>query len=293
MEFAYCSMRAAGSRRAAPDSSRKRRWMNYWGAWFYRPKIRKGLDIGMEGTKGISLTLPTDPSNWRHLSPHIRRRITARIEQMLAMSRVKRLAIDRREKSVWQDCAPDMPAYCGDLFLKLLALVMIEHVLARQGAEKLIFVGWISGYEALLEYAGRFHLPLSLQNMYPGRMEPLQNRLLYEKGLALSNSQFRPREWRRQDLVVAFSDIRALSALAPQTTCLTLDDGRSGLAPAVEERLASNGVDGTVAALAPIMEACLLRDREVADADQAPYYPALLQEGRRRGLWRPFLDNCS
>jgi hypothetical protein len=288
MGFAYINMLDQPEAKIG----RRRRWMNYWGGLVYRPKIKQPVDLGIRGLQGVNMVLPLDQGNWPRLREETRQRLVSRVEQLLQRHQVTQLAADRREKKFWQQCLPEQRVYFGDLFLKLLALVMIQELLSRQSLRKLIFVGQVSEFAPLLEYAGRFDLPLSLQNPWPAQMEPLQYQLLYQKGVAVSNSQLRPQDWERQDLVVAFSDIRALTAAAPRTHCLLLDDKSFGLAPMLEARLSASGLQGSVAALAPIMESYLLGEKDPA-AYEAAQYDALIQAGKTQGLWLPFLDNCS
>ena len=116
-------------------------------------------------------------------------------------------------------------------------------------------------------------------------------RLLYEKGLAVSNSYVNPHNWGRGDLIVSFEPgSRSLAIASPEVFGIRLDDDSSGLAPELEQVLALAGLNPKINTLAPILETCLLTQAGYFNSNGEDIHQALIEAGDSIGLWEPFLD---
>jgi hypothetical protein len=185
-----------------------------------------------------------------------------------------------------------MPVVFGDHFISALAVVLIEKSLAFQDIKKIVLVGDVPDLYPLLINVARYHIPISVQNYHPVRNEILVHRLLYDKGLAVSNNYVNPRSWGKGDLVVSCEPgARSLAIASPEVFGIRLDDDSSGLAPELEQVLNKAGLNPKINTLAPILETCLLAEAGYSYPDGEDIHQALIEIGDTIGIWEPFLDN--
>ncbi len=270
---------------------------------FYSPRVEQLINFGELGVKGCNVFLPLGEANWQQLEAGLRSRMLEKSEGILQEYALQEMAADRRLKKTLINSSAMFPLIFGDNFIKALAAVLVRQALECQAIEKLVLVGDMNELLPLLENLGRYLLPISVQNTHPARYEYTAYHLLYEKGLAISNSYLSPESWVEGDLILLFdAGYRRLALAAPRAFYIELADDSQGLAPSLERALHQAGLDPGLQTLAPILEACLyakagipapyaekekLEDQPGARED----FETLITTGEDMGIWEPFLND--
>ncbi|MEA1960133.1 MAG: hypothetical protein U9N81_02370 [Bacillota bacterium] len=269
---------------------------------FYAPRVERLISFADLLFKGCNVFLPLGEANWTMLDPERRDQVMHRGEQLLADFSLSEMAVDRRLKPLFQSVDYADQLCFGDDFVKALAVVLTRETLKRFPVQRLIVVGTVPGMEEFIEYLTLFDTPITLQNFQPGRYEIMVYRLLYEKGLAVSNNSIQSRNWSSGDLVLTFEPTVYPFALSvPDLFFFGLHNDGHGMAPVLENVIATSGLDAGLHTLAPIFESCLYRkagfnksDRELNLSSKKGttkrQFEVLIQAGDQVGLWEPFLD---
>ncbi|MDD4801763.1 MAG: hypothetical protein PHF24_02295 [Syntrophomonas sp.] len=259
---------------------------------FYSPRVKQLIHFGRLGLKGCNVRLPLGEGNWTILNPNNRGLMIEKTEAILKDYEIPRMGVDRRLKSLFLSQQHNLPVVFGDHFISALAAILIEKAIASQDIKKLVLVGDIPDLFPLLNNISRYHIPVSVQNYHPVANETTFYRLLYDKGLAVSNSFIKPQNWGPGDLIVSFEPgSRSLAVASPEVFAIRLDDDSSGLAPELEQVLIRAGLNPKMNTLAPILETCLLRKEGKLNSDEEDGQQELIAVGDDIGLWEPFLDN--
>lgn len=288
LDFAFFNMRENNRQGLA---SRKTFW-DRLAPVFFPPRVKQLIHFGRLGLKGCNVLLPMGEGNWTILNHDNRGRMMEKTEAILQDYELPRMGVDRRLKSLFLSQQHNIPVVFGDHFISALAAVLVEKSLAFHDIKKLILVGDVPDLYPLLNNVARYHIPISIQNYYPVRNEVMVYRLLYDKGLAVSNSYVNPHNWSKGDLIVSFEPGgRSLAVASPEVFGIRLDDDSSGLAPELENVLTEAGLNPQINTLAPILETCLLAEAGYLYLDGEDLHQALIEAGDNISLWEPFLDN--
>lgn len=268
---------------------------------FYAPRVERLISFSDYWLKGCNIFLPLGRENWEMLDYQRKIQVIQRGQQLLGDFSLQEMAIDRRLKPLFAEFN-DLGSLCfGDDFIKALAIVLTRETLRREKIERIIVAGMVPGIEGFLKSLALFDTPITIQNFQPNRYEIMVYRLLYEKGLAVSNNRIQPHCWSSGDIVLAFEPGFSEAALTvPGLIYYGLHNNGQGLAPALEKITALSGAEPGLHTLAPIFESCLYAkagfkrsDREVNTSrkdDQSNSFEMLVQIGDELGLWEPFLD---
>lgn len=298
LDFAFFNMRE-GNRQGLAN---RKTFLDRLALFLFPPRVEHLINFGRLGLKGCNVILPLGEGNWSILNHDNRGRIIEKTEAILNEYELPRMGVDRRLKGVLAAEEHHLPVYFGDKFISVLAAVLIEKAISRHDIKKLVLVGNVPHLESLLNNLSAYNIPISVQNYQPVRYEIMIYRLLYEEGLAVSNSYLNPQNWSRGDLIIYFeTGVRSLALASPQAFYLRLDDERSGLAPELETVLTDSGLNPKLHTLAPILETCLLAkagktnpdgEEKHFNIDTGPevIYSEMIEAGHTLGLWEPFLD---
>jgi hypothetical protein len=271
---------------------------------FFSPRVEHLIDFGDLGLKGCNVLLPLGESNWQQLEADMRGYMWKKSEGILQEYAVTNMAADRRLKKTFEPSEAMFPLVFGDHFIKALAAVLVRHTLERRSVDKLVLVGNMAELLPLLDHLSDYRLPISVQNQQPGRGEITAQRLLYEKGLAISNSYISPENWTQGDLIILFQPgYKRMALAAPGAFYLELNDESQDLAPSLEHALARAGMDHRLPILAPILESIMytkagISQREVEKNDlnyelkSGTDLEALIDIGEQLGVWDPFRHSC-
>ncbi|MEQ8202130.1 MAG: hypothetical protein ABRQ24_12000 [Syntrophomonadaceae bacterium] len=298
LDFAFFNMRQSNRQGLA----NRKPFLDRLAPWLFSPRVERLIYFGRLGLKGCNLNLPLGEGNWGTLNQDNRGLMLARTSAILEDYALPRMGVDRRLKSVFTAEEHQLSLMFGDCFISILAAVLIDQAVSRHDIKKLVFVGDIPHIWPLILTVSAHQIPISLQNLYPKRYEIMVHRLLYEEGLAVSNSWISPQSWNKGDLVLSVEPHHNRIRLAsPHIFHINLDDERSGAAPELEQVLQEAGLDPQMYNLAPILESCLLAqagkpdhngesnylDMEVMSPD---VYREMIDTGDHLGMWEPFLD---
>lgn len=271
----------------------------------FSPRVERLIYFGRLGLKGCNLILPLGEGNWGNLNQDNRGWMLAKTSAILEDYALPRMGVDRRLKKVFNSEQHQISLQFGDRFISVLAAVLINEAVSRHDIKKVVLVGDIPNLRPLIDIISNHQLPISIQNCCPKRYEIMVHRLLYEEGLAVSNSYLNPDNWNKGDLVLSVEPFRGRISLAlPQIFYIRLDDECSGLAPELEDVLLQAGMNPQMYNLAPILESCLLSqagksdhngelkyfDTEVMSAD---LHREMIDTGYQLDMWAPFLDKVS
>jgi hypothetical protein len=288
LDFAFFNMRDSNRQGLANQKT----LLNRLAPVLFPPRVKQLINFGRLGLKGCNVMLPMGEGNWNVLNPNTRSRMIEKTEAILNDYELPRMGVERRLKGLFHTQNHSLPLVFGDHFISALAAILIEKTIALQDVKKLILVGDIADLCPLLNNVSRYHIPISVQNYHPVRNEIMVYRLLYEKGLAVSNSYVNPHNWGRGDLIVSFEPgSRSLALASPEVFGIRLDDDSSGLAPELERVLAGVGLNPKINILAPILETCLLAQAGYFNPNGEDIHQSLIEAGDGIGLWEPFLDN--
>lgn len=267
---------------------------------FFSPRVEHLIQFNDLGVKGCNVFLPLGQANWNQLEAAKRATMLARSEGILHDYALPKMAADRRMKKALEITAPMFPVIYGDNFIKVLAAVLVRQIIEKRSIHKLVVVGNMIELIPLLEHLTRYLVPISVQNTHPARFEHTAHKLLYEKGLAISNSYLSPEAWEKGDLIVLFeSDYRRMALASPQAFYIELANESRGLAPGLENALTMAGMDDSLQTLAPILESCLYTkagipqpcvEKEMLDfqLNYGEEFEMLLEVGEDMGMWEPF-----
>lgn len=298
LDFAFFNMR---------DSTRqglanRKPFLDRLAPFLFPPRVQRLINFGRLGLKGCNVMLPLGEGNWNILNNDNRGLMLAKTGAILSEYELPRMGVDRRLRGMFQVEEHQLPLIFGDQFISVLAAVLINKAVSRHDIKKLVLVGDIPHIWPLINNVARYKIPISVQNYHPGRYEIMAYRLLYEEGLAVSNSYLNPHKWERGDLIIAVEPtIGRLALASPQAFCIRLDDEQSGLAPELEQVLRGAGLNPQLHTLAPILESCLLTqagkidqhgevkysDKKVKSGD---LHQEMIEAGMDLRLWEPFLD---
>jgi len=267
---------------------------------FYSPRVNNLIQFRDLGIKGCNVFLPLGQANWKQLEENRRTTMLTRSEGILQEYELPRMAADRRLNKLLEITAPMFPALFGENFIKVLAAVLVRNTLERHAVNKLIVVGELPELIPLLEHLGRYLIPISVQNTHPARFEYAAYKLLYERGLAVSNSYICPDTWEKGDLILLFdAACKGLALAAPHTFYFELINESRGLAPGLENDLNRAGMDDHLQTLAPILESCLYTKAGIKQVSvekveldfqvkQRAELEKLIEAGDEMGLWEAF-----
>lgn len=267
---------------------------------FFSPRVERLIQFTDLGVKGCNVFLPLGQANWKQLEDDRRAAMLARSEGILQEYTLPNMAADRRMKKALEITAPMFPVIYGDNFIKVLAAILVQQSMEKRAINKVVVVGDMVELIPLLENLSRYSVPISVQNTHPVRSEYIAHRLLYEKGLAISNSYLSPEAWQKGDLIVLFeSDYRCMALASPQAFYIELANESRGLAPSLENALMMAGMDPGLQTLAPILESCLYTkagilqscvEKEELDFKLNPgaEFEKLIEIGEDMGVWEPF-----
>lgn len=298
LDFAFFNMREDNRQGLANRNTILDRLVPF----LFPPRVEHLINFARLGFKGCNVMLPLGEGNWNLMNQDNRGRIIEKTAAILNEYELSRMGVDRRLKGIFSAQEHRLPINFGDKFISVLAAVLIEKAISRHDIQKLVLVGNVPYLESLLRNLSAYKIPLSIQNYQPVRYEIMVYRLLYEEGVAVSNSCLNPQNWRRGDLIIYFdTGLSSMTLASPQAFYLRLDDDQSGLAPELEKVLAGAGLNPQLHTLAPILETCLLAkagkinsDGEEKHSEMSNGTPKIHQEmvaaGHDLGLWEPFLD---
>jgi hypothetical protein len=297
-DFAFFNMREDNRKGLATRKS----FLDRLAPFLFPPRVEHLIDFGRMGLKGCNVMLPLGEGNWSILNNDNRDRMLEKTGAILDEYEVPRMGVDRRLVGIFSEHEHSLPVVFGDRFISVLAAVLIEAMISRHDIKKLILTGNIPQMELLINHISRYKIPISVQNYQPSRYEIMTYRLLYEEGLAVSNSYLNPENWDKGDLIISVDpDCRSLALASPQAFYLRLDNDRSGMAPELEEVLQGSGLSPRLYTLAPILETCLLAQAGKTDHDgeeecfnragrRREFHGEMIEAGHSLGLWEPFLD---
>lgn len=267
---------------------------------FYSPRVNNLIHFEDLGVKGCNVFLPLGQANWKQLEENRRTNMLFRSEGILQEYDLLRMAADRRMKKLLEITAPMFPVIFGDNFIKVLAAVLVRDTLQNHAVDKLIVVGDMPDLIPLLEHLARYLVPISVQNTQPARFEYTAYKLLYERGLAVSNSYICPESWEKGDLILLFdAACKRLALAARHTFYIELINESRGLAPGLENDLSRVGMDDHLQTLAPILESCLYTKAGIEQAsvekleldlqvNQSMELEKWIKAGDEMGLWEVF-----
>ncbi len=288
LDFAFFNMR---------DTNRKgltgrKLFLDRLAPVLFPPRVERLINFGRLGLKGCNVNIPLGEGNWSILNQNNRGWMIEKTGTILNEFELPRIGVDRRLKGIFNEQEHSLGMVFGDHFITALAAVLVNRLVISRDINKLVLVGEIPDLEPLINNLSRYHIPISVQNYRPSRYEIMVYRLLYEEGLAISNSYISPQNWGRGDLVVSFeAGGRSLAMASREAFYIKLDNACCGLAPELEKVLAGAGMNSSLSILAPILETCMLAQAGKFNHDgEENVHQALIQLGDDMGLWDPFLD---
>lgn len=297
LDFAFFNMREDNRKGLAY----RKTFLDRLAPFLFPPRVEHLINFGRMGLKGCNVILPLGEGNWSILNQDNRGLMIEKTGAILNEYELPRMGVDRRLIAIFSDWQHRLPVIFGDKFISVLAAVMIDKMISRHDINKLVLVGDIPYIEPLINYISSYKIPISVQNYHPSRYEIMAYRLLYEEGLAVSNSYLNPHNWSKGELIITVEpQSRSLALASPQAFYIRLDDERSGLAPELEEILMGSGLNPKFHTLAPILESCLLAQAGKIDhhGEEGDFnkeatrqiHQEMIEAGRELGLWESFLD---
>jgi hypothetical protein len=237
LDFAFFNMRDNNRQGLA----NRKTFLDRLAPLLFPPRVEKLIDLERLGVKGCNVKLPLGEGNWKSLNQDNRGLMIDKTAAILDEFEIDSLGVDRRLKPIFATQSHNLPVRFGDHFINALAAVLVDQAVKTHDIKKMVVVGQIPELASFLNFLGRYHLPISMQNYNPGRYEILAYRLLYEEGLAVSNSCLNPRLWGRGDLIISV-DAKSLAMASREAFYIRLDDERFGLAPDLEHALQVAGL---------------------------------------------------
>ena len=298
LDFAFFNMREVNRQGLANRKS----FLDRLAPFLFPPRVERLINFGRLGLKGCNVILPLGKGNWSILNQDNRGWMIEKTGDILNEYELPRMGVDRRLKGIFSAQEHSLPVNFGDQFISVLAAVLTNGAISRHDIKKLVLVGDIPHLEPLINNISCYKIPISVQNYHPVRYEIMAYRLLYEEGLAVSNSYLNPQNWSKGDLIISVEPgSRSMALASPQAFYIRLDNESSGLAPELEAVLMGSGLHPKLHTLAPILETCLLAQAGKIDTDGEERYfdketkkgeihQEMIEAGRELGLWEPFLD---
>ncbi len=300
LDFAFFNMRSCNRQGLANRKS----ILDRLAPLLFSPRVERLIHFGRLGLKGCNLNLPLGEGNWSILNHDNRDLMLTRTSAILEEYALPRMGVDRRLKNVFTAEEHRLSLIFGDCFLSVLAAVLIGQTVSRHEIKKLVLLGDIPHLWPLIQTVSSHQIPISLQNFCPKRYEIMVHRLLYEEGLAVSNSCINPHSWEKGDLVLSVEPQQArISLVSPHIFHIRLDNECSGAAPELEQVLQEAGLKPQMYNLAPILESCLLAQAgKSVHGGESNYldtefmlpdvYREMIETGHHLGMWEPFLDKA-
>lgn len=294
LDFAFFNMRDCNRQGLA---SRKP-FLDRLAPLLFPPRVERLINLNRLGLKGCNVTIPLGKENWNILNQDNRGWMMEKTGTILNEYELPCMGVDRRLKETFNELQPSIGVVYGDHFIAALAAVLIDRLILRHDIKKIVLVGEIPDLYPLINNLSRYHIPISIQNFHPSRYEIMVYRLLYEEGLAVSNSTISPHNWKKGDLVISIeADASNLAIASREAFYLRLGNECCGLAPDLERELAGIGMNSCLCTLAPILETCMLA--QAGNMNQLgedilnngdKLHKELIELGENMGLWEPFLD---
>jgi len=293
LDFAYLSLQTSDRKGLAG----RKYFLDRLAPLFYGPRIARLIEVPQLAA-GCNIHLPLGAGNIASLPEERRQRFVEKTGQLLEELQLTRLSAERSLRQAWPNLDEYFHLVWGDDFIKALGYTLVQEVMSRRGADKIILVGDIKTYSDLLEALTVFEVPISVQSLKPVDYEVMTYRLLYDKGCAVSNSYLNPQGWEQGDLILVFDgEAESLIAAAPGQFLFRLTNSSRGLAPDLEEHLEQNGVSGRLGTIAPILETCIAAKAGFATdhaeqnrAKARASFQDLQAAGEELGVWDIFLD---
>jgi len=268
---------------------------------FFAPRIERLIKVTCLNSRGYNIVLPMGPETFKALNPD---KLEIMINRTISLAEKQNLycmAVDRRLKDLFSPTEGNISIVYGDDFIKALAYVLIERIISKHGAERLVIVGEAEKLQDFITEVVEFNLPVSMQSLQAVKNEIFSYHMLYKYGYAVSNSHINPDGWDTGDIVVAFDQVNHKMVLAnSDIKLLEFNNESYNLAPDIEHDVSNCGINSNLYNLAPILETCLLskegllaEDEEQINTKYAPYkgFMRLREIGYELGLWDVFLDN--
>ena len=269
------------------------------------PRIETLIDFSDIGSKGCKITMPIHEDHWQNLAVEAKIKLMEKLKILIDEFELKTLSIDRSLKNYFtQEDSMAQSFLFGDFFIKALAQVSIEKKISEYPLKKLIIIGDVVNFEGFLESISKYQLAMSLQNLKPIKYEKLCYKMLYEKGIALSNSFLSPYNWQKSDLVIILQDgyEKYFLHLNPKYL-IKLNNQSRGHAKELESELEGRGINSTLGNLAPMIESSILAgenilnirdEKSVEDYIKKTHTEEITNNiqkiGQELGLWEIFLD---
>ena len=276
--------------------ARHTRLSNYLAPVLYAPRVVGDFQpLGKDGESVLHIRLPLGKENWNQLNREVKEKLFQKLTPVFGGPEKIYAAADRRFRQEFQGYMPSESFLWGDWFQMALMLVLVRHYIQHHAVRRLIFVvEEVEHLGGFIEYIHRTGTVIMLQNLHPVYLEPFCWKMLHEKGIAVSCGGLRPQEWKKDDFIISFQPgMREVVKKYPRNH-LILDDFSAGLAPEVENQMLHAGLDGKLAAAAPLLEYYLLKNQpQICGPERgmdAEFWQNMISQGEKTGLWRAFLD---
>ncbi|SHG44653.1 hypothetical protein SAMN02745221_00243 [Thermosyntropha lipolytica DSM 11003] len=263
---------------------------------FFSPRIEKLLYLPYVDKKGCSLKLHLGRQNFKILSPLKKQETMTKAQDLIRSYGLNILAADRRFKDDLLALSKHFMLTFGDNFIKALALAMTERYLSTKAVNRLVIVGRTDDFADLVEEFLKYNLPLSLQSLCPQEDEVMVYKFFYEKGYTLSASYINPEGWQAGDLLLFFDcDPCSFKPALPGVYKLVYHNYSLNLQPEWKEFMHKEGWDAQMHNMAPVLEACLLKEAGIREGESENYnagklFTLLKALGDETDLWDMFLD---
>lgn len=264
---------------------------------FFSPRLEKLFYLPYVDKKGCFVKLNLGKGNFENLSLPKKKEALARALKIINEYGLNILAADRRFKDNLLYLSKHFALTFGDNFIKALALAMTERYLAQKEVKRLVIVGRTDHFPELVEEFLQYSLPLSLQSLCPREDEVMAYRFFYEKGYTLSASYINPESWQAGDLIIFFGCSSApFIAEKPDIHRLEYHDYSLQLLPEAKEFMQQNGWQVQMHNLAPVLEACFLKEAGIYREGGEKYkegklFTLIKDWGEGMDLWDMFLDS--
>ena len=292
LDFAYFNLQSSDRK----GLTGRKYFLDRLATLLYAPRIARLIEVPQLGV-GCHIQVPLGAGNMASLAESGQQRFLEKTEQLLQDIKLTNLSADRSLRQFWPNLGQYFDLVWGDDFIKALGFTLVQEIMSRRGADKIVLVGDISNYSDLLESLISFEVPISVQSLKPTDYEVMIYRLLYERGCAVSNSYVNPQSWGQGDLILVFDgEAAGVIAATPGQFLVRLTNSSRGLAPELEEHLEKSGMDAQLGIMAPILESCLKvkaginSDPVEHDTSGLAPFMTLQQAGEEIGVWDIFLD---
>jgi len=253
---------------------------------FFGPRLSRRIRIEEVGLNVREIHIPLGDENWEYLGQQIRGQFEQKIQTLCRKQGIECLGISRdlQEERL---ASLALVKRTGDKFIVALAMLKIEELLGRVRAQRLILVSDKElAYCLAAKVSERFKLPVFLQTANPRQHESSALRMMRREGLALSLAALKPAGWKDNDIILVLDEeYVSLAQSYEHGWRVNLADSSQGHAPELEFKLQRQGLDPSLANLAPLMEAHLLNGKSAKQQDITAY---IEEEGGR--IWDYFLD---